>query len=237
MPHRIERNDDGNSADDAVQARPAWLERLAHDLRSAYSPVSIGITMLRSGRLAANQEAELLAAMQRQSETIVQMLDDISDLVISRHGAAATTSVANLFQSVAARTAARLADAGVAFEARTPAEPATVLGETRALLRLVAQLVQSAAQIGGRGSRVIVDAEPGDEGPALRVTLGAIADADAEVGAAGAFASLVARLEHPAPTHLADAALRDILARHGARVVALGEPAPGVVVRLAARSD
>ncbi len=112
------------------QDRPR-LERLAHDLRSAYSPVSIGITMLRSGRLAANQEAELLAAMQRQSETIVQMLDDISDLVISRHGAAATTSVANLFQSVAARTAARLADAGVAFEARTPAEPATVLGETR----------------------------------------------------------------------------------------------------------
>ena len=82
---------------------------------------------------------------------------------------------------------------------------------------------------------MIVDAEPYAGEPALRVTLTDVTDPD--VNAAGAFASLVARLEHPAPTHLADAALREVLARHDARVVALGDPAPGVVVRLAARFD
>ena len=224
MPHKPNH-------DDEASGRPAWLERLSHDLRSAYSPVSIGITMLRSDRLDATQRTELLAAMQRQSETIVQMLDDISDLLVGRRGAAATTSIAHLFESVTARTAARLADAGIEFEARPPAEPASVRGETRGLVRLLAQLVQSAAQIGDRGQRIIVDAEPYEGGPALRVTLEGASDA------AAAFETLIARLEHPAPTHLADAALRDILARHHARVVALGGEAPGVVVRLPARGD
>ncbi|MDC8016093.1 hypothetical protein [Tahibacter soli] len=220
-------------ATEGTPVRHAWLDRLAHDLRSAYSPVSIGITMLRSGRLEPAQQAELLAAMQRQSETLVQMLDDISDLVASRHGAKTATSIAHLFDTVRARTAARLADAGVALDARVPAEPATLRGESRALARLLVQIVLHAAQIAGRGSRVVVDAQPRDGQPALRVT---VADAT-EAGTVEAFAAFVARLEHPAAPHLADAAAHDILARHNAHVVALGGDAPGVLVRLAARSD
>lgn len=220
-------------ATDGAPVRPAWLERLAHDLRSTYSPVAIGITMLRSGRLEAAQQAELLAAMQRQSETLVQMLDDISDLVASRHGAKATMSVTHLFDTVGTRTAARLADAGVALDTRVPAEPATLRGEPRALARLVVQIVLQAAQIGGRGSRVVIDAQPHDGAPALRVTL----TDSTEAGTAESFATFVTRLEHPAAPHLADAAAHDILLRHGARVAALGGDAPGVLVRLAARSD
>ena len=212
----------------AASARPAWLERLAHDLRSAYSPVSLGITMLRGGRLDAAQEAELLAAMQRQSEVLVQMFDDVADLVAARAGSRSATSLATLFGEVAARTTGRLADIEATLDIQVPDAPATVRGEARALVRLLSRIVVQTAQIGGRGSRVIVSA--GDDADVLRVTLD---DAGAE-RRPDAFASLVARLGDPAAPHLVDAAAHAIAVRHGARLTACDDP-PGVALRLPAQ--
>lgn len=216
---------------DGATALPAWLDRLAHDLRSAYSPMSLGIAMLGSRRLDPTQQTELLAAMQRQSDTLIQMLDDVADLMATKHGSRTANSVGSLFGQVVTRTAARLDDAGVTLEAQTPDGTVTVRGETRALVRVIAQLVIQIAQIGGRGSCLVLDAPPGDA-TAVRVMLTASANGDV----ADALASCVARMDNAAAPHLVDAAAHAILARHGARLVVVGGDAPGIALHLPARS-
>jgi K+-sensing histidine kinase KdpD len=209
-------------------ARPVWLDHLAHDLRSPLAPLSSAIAVMRAGKLDAAQQAELLATMQRQIDTLAQLVDDTADLLGRRaNGSLAPIPLASLLDMAGVRVLRRFEEAGVAFEARLPDDAPSVHCDARSLVRLLAQLALAAAHIGGAGNRVIVTAEPGSE---VRLTL-ALATAVPE--AAEQFASLAGRWSNPAPPHVADAAMREILVRHGAHVHAATGDAPGIVLVLA----
>lgn len=56
-----------------------WMDRIAHDLRGPLSPVQMAIDLLRSGRLDAARERELLDMIDRQARLLGRMIDEIGD--------------------------------------------------------------------------------------------------------------------------------------------------------------
>lgn len=207
-------------------ARPAWLDHLAHDLRSPLAPLTSGIAMLRSGGLDAAQQAEILTTMQRQIDALAQLADDTADLLGRRsNGALAPAEMASLLDMVGVRVFRRFEEARVAFEGRPPAGSCTVACDARSLVRLLAQLALASAQIAGAGNRVIADASSDAGGVTLRLML-----ADSVPDGADEFAAIAARWSNPAAPHVTDAAMRDIVARHGAQIAALGDTPQGIAL-------
>lgn len=56
-----------------------WLDRLAHDLRGPLAPLQTATYLLRTGKLDAAQQAELLAVIDRQTRRLTGMLDELGD--------------------------------------------------------------------------------------------------------------------------------------------------------------
>lgn len=64
----------------------ALLERLAHDLRGPLSPMQTATWLLRKGGLADDKRDELLDVLDRQSNRLSDMVQEISDWVRARDG-------------------------------------------------------------------------------------------------------------------------------------------------------
>ena len=69
-----------------TQARKTWLERLAHDLRGPLSPVQTAVFLLRDERTGAEDRAELLDVIDRQTKRLGRMIDEVSDFVRADKG-------------------------------------------------------------------------------------------------------------------------------------------------------
>ena len=63
-----------------------WLDRLAHDLRGPLSPLQTAAYLLRSGGLDADKQAELVEMIERQTQRLASMIDEISDLARASRG-------------------------------------------------------------------------------------------------------------------------------------------------------
>ncbi|HXH01486.1 MAG TPA: HAMP domain-containing sensor histidine kinase [Xanthomonadaceae bacterium] len=63
-----------------MSSRPLqWLDRLAHDLRGPLTPLQTAAYLLRSGKLDAPKQAELLELMERQTRRLGRMIDEVGD--------------------------------------------------------------------------------------------------------------------------------------------------------------
>jgi hypothetical protein len=209
--------------------RPPWLKHLAHDLRNPLSTLHTGIALLRSGRLGADQQSNLLVTIQRQLDMLSQMIDDTADLLRVDIEALQTIDVADVLDRVAARLSGDLHERDIEFQAPPPGASATVLANSKGLTRLTGFLVLRIAEIIGPGNRIVATIE--SRGSQVRLCL--VPSAAAQ-DAGPQFASLADGLSMPAPEHVADAALHEILRRHGARVTVTGEAVPGIALLLAA---
>lgn len=58
---------------------PPWLDRLAHDLRGPLAPLQTAAHLLRSGALDADRQAELVELVDRQTQCLAGMLDELDD--------------------------------------------------------------------------------------------------------------------------------------------------------------
>jgi signal transduction histidine kinase len=56
-----------------------WLNRLAHDLRGPLMPLQTASYLLRSGHLEPERQQELFALVERQTQRLVRMIDELDD--------------------------------------------------------------------------------------------------------------------------------------------------------------
>lgn len=59
---------------------PAWLDRLAHDLRGPLSPIQTAAHLLRDPAVGPGQRDELFAVLERQVQRLSAMIDELGDL-------------------------------------------------------------------------------------------------------------------------------------------------------------
>lgn len=196
---------------------PAWLDYLAHDLRGPLSPLLTAVDLLRSRRLDPAQHADLLATMERQLEHLTQLIDDTADLLnAGRRPVAepARMDLSSILDMALVRLNRRLTERGVVLDVQLGGSFA-VLCDSKRLTRLVGFLFWRSAEIAGQEARLVVTACRTDDRVALRITVEAESN-----DMARRFAELAASLNDPAPLHVAEATLHDILFRHNAALAA-----------------
>ncbi|MFA6985953.1 MAG: histidine kinase dimerization/phospho-acceptor domain-containing protein [Arenimonas sp.] len=58
-----------------------WWSHLGHDLRSSIAPMRMAVQLLQSGRIAAADQADALQVIDRQLDSLLTSIDDLSDLL------------------------------------------------------------------------------------------------------------------------------------------------------------
>lgn len=56
-----------------------WLDRLAHDLRGPLTPLQTAAFLLRSGQVHGDRQQELLGVIERQTQQLGRMIDELAD--------------------------------------------------------------------------------------------------------------------------------------------------------------
>jgi signal transduction histidine kinase len=207
-------------------SRPPWLSHLAHDLRNPLSSLHTGISLLRSGKLSADQQANLLATIQRQLDVLTQLVDDTADLLRDDVPALQPIAIADVVDIVVSRLSGRMEELGVELQASSAAGSATLIGNTKGLIGLIGSLILRSAEIVGPGGGIRAVIERRDAQLRLcLVTVTTASDVRQE------FMALADRLSLPTAAHVTDAALHCILQCHGATVCALVDAEPGVALQ------
>lgn len=205
-------------AADAASVQPPWLSHLAHDLRGPLSPLANALTLLRSGRLDAAQQAQTCQLAQQQLELMCQLLDDTADLLALGPRGAAPVELGSLLDMAGVRVSRRLQAAGCELAVTPPASPLLVDGDMRGLLRLLTALLLRSADIAGTGARMTLQLAT-DNAPRL-----VLAVQSSEADAPARFAALAAVLTGSSQIHVYDAALARVIAAHDLRLEALANP-------------
>lgn len=56
-----------------------WLDRLAHDLRGPLTPLQTAAFLLRSGQVQGDRQQDLFAVIERQTQQLARMIDELGD--------------------------------------------------------------------------------------------------------------------------------------------------------------
>jgi len=133
-----------------IDPSTALLERLAHDLRGPLSPMQTATWLLRKGGLAGDKQEELLDVLDRQSDRLSDMVQEISDWVRARDGrliARRETVPVPLFLDLAAATTEGAPDweQGPGLEARA------LDGDVQRLVQMLSSLAGFLRARGGLG--------------------------------------------------------------------------------------
>lgn len=65
---------------------PAWLGRFTHDLRGPLAPLQTAVYLLRAGALGTERQVELLELIDRQSQRLASMLEEVDDWCHAEQG-------------------------------------------------------------------------------------------------------------------------------------------------------
>jgi K+-sensing histidine kinase KdpD len=201
-----------------VIAAIPWLDRLAHDLRGPLTPLQTAAYLLRSGQVDPERQQELFVLIERQTQLLVRMIEELSDWTrVSQDrllGRRERCEPAMLLDY--ARTGSRTA--GTAAVIENHAEAAMVEGDPVRLTQLLRTLIEYANAHGKAAATLRLQAI-GD-----RLRIDAIA-----AGPSADPAQVAAMLETPqAEPYDGGLGLRLLIARaiaeaHGGSLVALDE--------------
>jgi signal transduction histidine kinase len=62
-----------------------WLDRLAHDLRGPLTPLQTAAFLLRSGQVQGERQQELFGVIERQTQQLTRMIDELADWTRMEH--------------------------------------------------------------------------------------------------------------------------------------------------------
>jgi K+-sensing histidine kinase KdpD len=205
-------------------AHPAWLARLAHDLRDPITPLRFAVQQLQSGQVGPEDASALLRLMDRQIDAVLAMADEIADLIRIERGEfvlhLAPASLADIV-SAAVRAIARGGSPGAApVSVHCAAECLVVEAEDRRLVQLLAHLLRLLGAGSHEEARPLIECDGDDDSiclhlrdsarsltpsPRLDYLMTGIAPADTRVLL---MSNLIAReilVQHHATLHVSDA--------------------------------
>ena len=209
---------------------PAFLARLAHDLRGPLSPLQTAAYLLRREDIGAQRQRELLDIIDRQAMRMGSMLQEMSDWMRARKGSVGARREQVNVPMLIELGCAELAAAGGAIDIPEALDEVEVLGDTQHLVQMLGTLVAYVRSRAGVDAP-IVGAALEDSG--LVITIEAAATADAE----GWEQSLTTLFTAPEPAPFDEGlGLRLLIARaiaeaHGGSVTATARgPGHGLIV-------
>jgi signal transduction histidine kinase len=148
-----------------------WLDRLAHDLRGPLTPLQTAAFLLRSGQVQGERQQELFCVIERQTQQLTRMIDELADWTRMEHnrllGALESCEPALLVDY--ARGGSVLANAAIVDDqcgdSMVECDPVRMTQLLRTLIEYASARGDSAVTVGLRrhGDRVRIDVR--DAGP------------------------------------------------------------------------
>jgi len=120
---------------------PAFLSRLAHDLRGPLSPLQTAAYLLRRDDLGPQRQGELLDIIDRQATRMGSMLQEMSDWMRARKGSVGARREPINVPMLLELACAELAAAGGTVDIPETLDEVEVAGDTQHLVQMLGTLV------------------------------------------------------------------------------------------------
>lgn len=120
---------------------PAFLSRLAHDLRGPLSPLQTAAYLLRRDDLGPQRQGELLDIIDRQATRMGSMLQEMSDWMRARKGSVGARREPINVPMLLELACAELAAAGGTIDIPETLDEVEVTGDTQHMVQMLGTLV------------------------------------------------------------------------------------------------
>ncbi len=159
---------------DADRRKDEFLATLAHELRNPLAPIRHGLELLRLGAAEGEAAQRLYATIERQTDHLVRLVDDLLDVSrITRGKVELRRTRLELRRIVAAAVEVSrplLDGAGVELDVDLPAAPVWLKADPTRLAQVLANLLNNSAHYTPEGGQVRIAAEVAGDEVAVRVT-------------------------------------------------------------------
>jgi signal transduction histidine kinase len=158
-------------AEVANVAKDEFLAMLGHELRNPLSPILIALELIRMRRLPGAERE--LAIIERQSQHLVRLVDDLLDVARIARGKLALRleplELARLVALAAEASAPLVAERSHQLSIEVPAHGLPLHGDPVRLTQVIANLITNAAKYTNNGGRIHVQAHAEDGEAVLAV--------------------------------------------------------------------
>jgi len=149
---------------EADRRKDEFLATLAHELRNPLASVYNGLAVLRRPSLPAHEEANVHAILERQTDHIIRLVDDLMDISRYTMGKIQLKRVPTDLEAIlknAIEMSRPLIQAGRHhLEVSAPSSPVTLNADGVRLAQVVSNLLNNAAKYTPGGGHIRLDAQP-----------------------------------------------------------------------------
>jgi PAS domain S-box-containing protein len=147
----------------ADQRKDEFLATLAHELRNPLAPISMGLEILSLSGDDPRAAGEVRAMMQRQTQHMVRLIDDLLDVSRITRGKLelrlGQVEVADVIRNAIDATMPLIEEAGQALSVRLPEKPILLYADANRLTQVITNLLNNAAKFTPREGRIELSAE------------------------------------------------------------------------------
>jgi PAS domain S-box-containing protein len=151
---------------DADRRKDEFLATLAHELRNPLAPICMGLELLGMHPENAQAAAEVRSMMQRQTQHMVRLIDDLLDVSRITRGKLelrrAPVELADVVRDAVAATRPLLDESEHQLTVRLPDKPLVLNADANRLTQVLTNLLNNAAKYTPRAGRIDVTAESRD---------------------------------------------------------------------------
>jgi PAS domain S-box-containing protein len=146
----------------ANQRQSEFLATLAHELRNPLAPIRTGLDLMRMNPSNTDALAKVRAMMERQTDHLIHLVNDLLDLARIRNGKIelklASASLKDIVLSAVETTLPAIEARRHALDLRLPDEPVWVDADRNRLAQVIGNLLTNAARYTPEGGRITVAA-------------------------------------------------------------------------------
>jgi PAS domain S-box-containing protein len=160
---------------EAGRKKDEFLAMLSHELRNPLGPIRNALEILRLGNLADAHMVEAREVIQRQTQYLTRIVDDLLDIFRLTHGKIKLRQeridLVELLRQVLADNCPAIERAGLGLESNLPDAPAWVQGDATRLTQIITNLLNNAMKFTEPGGKIVVRLEPQPQAGRADVTV------------------------------------------------------------------
>lgn len=147
----------------ADRRKDEFLAVLAHELRNPLAPIRTGLELMRLAGDDASALEEVRTTMERQSQQMVRLIDDLLDVSRITRGAVelrkSRVELATVLESAVETSRPLIEEMGHKLEVTIPKPPIVLEADPTRLAQVISNLLNNAAKYMPRGGTIRVSAE------------------------------------------------------------------------------
>jgi PAS domain S-box-containing protein len=148
---------------EADRRKDEFLAVLAHELRNPLAPIRTGLELMRLAGDDASALEEVRTTMERQSQQMVRLIDDLLDVSRITRGAVdlrkSRVELATVLESAVETSRPLIEEMGHKLEVTIPKQPIVLEADPTRLAQVISNLLNNAAKYMPRGGTIRVSAE------------------------------------------------------------------------------